>query len=65
MAKGYSKDMRVRAVSLVEAAWAAVEACVPWPLAEPHPALRKIPTSSIADARRRSMLVPRATQLPP
>ena len=45
------------AVVPVEAARTAVEVGVPWPLAEPHPAARKAPTSNIADARRRSLLV--------
>src|SRR5689334_6945763 len=45
------------AVVPVEAARTAMEVRLPWPLAEPHPAARKAPTSNIADARRRSLLV--------
>jgi len=43
------------AVVPVEAAPTPVEVCVPWPVTEPHPAARKIPTNSVADARRRSV----------
>ena len=55
---------RKPAVVPVEAAGSPVEVGVPWPVAEAHPALRRIATSDIADARRRSVLVPRV-HLPP
>jgi hypothetical protein len=56
---------RKPAVVPVEAAGSPVEVGVPWPVAEAHPALRRIATSDIADARRRSVLVPRAIWLLP
>jgi hypothetical protein len=44
-------------VGPVEAACTAVVVRVAWPLADPHPALRRIPAKNTADAPRRSMLM--------